>query len=219
VVAVRLRSDSSGPGELRPAGYPAELERDVVTLAGEVVRVRPIRPGDAPALVAFHAGLSARTVYLRFFGVHPLLADREVERFTHVDYRDRLALVVETGCRLVAVGRYDRVTGTDEAEVAFVVDDAYQHQGLGTLLADELAAAGWARGIRALVADTLADNAGMIEVFHGLGLPTTSSFDSGVVRMRLPIEPVPSYAEVLARREATRHVQPPGPADPGAVAC
>jgi RimJ/RimL family protein N-acetyltransferase len=228
VAAVSVRADGSGnaePGGVagtpgapvatppeepgRPPGYPSDLERDVRTLSGESVHVRPIRPDDAPALVAFHAGLSAQTVYLRFFTFHPVLTPREVERFTRVDYCDRLALVVESERRLVAIARYDREAGTDEAEVAFIVGDEHQHQGLGTLLADELARAAWARGIRSFVADTLADNAGMLEVFHGLGFPVTSVFDEGVVRIRFPIEPVPSYADALARREATRRLPAP----------
>ena len=196
-----------GSSEL-PLGYPVELERDVLTRKGERVHLRPICPDDAAALVAFHEGLSAHSVYMRFFGFHPLLSPREVERFTQVDYVDRLALVVEARGRLVAVGRFDRVLGTSTAEVAFLVDDAYQHQGIGTLLADELAAAAWARGVTDLVADTLPENSGMLEVFRCTGFPVTSAFEDGVVRVRFPIVPVPAYTEALSRREAARRPPP-----------
>jgi GNAT superfamily N-acetyltransferase len=210
------RDGGAAPGVARsgsseqPKGYPVELERDVLTRKGERVHLRPIRPDDAAALVAFHEGLSAHSVYMRFFGFHPLLSAREVERFTQVDYVDRLALVVEAQGRLVAVGRFDRVLGTSTAEVAFLVDDAYQHQGIGTLLADELAAAAWARGITELVADTLPENSGMLEVFRCIGFPVTSDFEDGVVRVRFPIVPVPAYTEALSEREAARRPPPEG---------
>lgn len=191
---------------LRPGEYPSDLERQARTRAGNVVCVRPIRPGDAPALVVFHSALSARTVYLRFFGFHPVLTATEVERFTHVDYVDRLALVVVADARIVGVGRYDRVPGTSEAEVAFIVDDDYQHQGVGTLLADELVRAARQRGVQTFVADTLPENSGMLELFHTMGFPVRSSFEDGVVRVRFPIDDVPAYAEALARREESRAV-------------
>jgi GNAT superfamily N-acetyltransferase len=201
----------------RAPGYPAELERDVVTRTGQVVHVRPIRPADAPRLVAFHSALSPASVYLRFFSYHPVLTAREVERFTQVDYVERLALVVEAAGRLVAIGRYDRLAGTDEAEVAFIVDDDYQQQGIGTLLADDLARAARRQGVSEFVADTLAENSGMLEMFRRVGFPMTTSFQDGVVKVRLSIEPGPAYAELLSAREAARRV-PAGP-DVGDAGC
>ncbi len=155
-------------------------------------------------LVAFHASLSPQSAYLRFFDFHPLLTAREVERFTHVDYRDRLALVVLAGNRIVAVGRYDRIARTDEAEVAFVVEDDYQHQGIGTLLADELARAARVQGIRMFVADTLVENVAMLGMLRRTGFPVDARMEEGVVEVRFSIEPVASYLEALARREAGR---------------
>jgi hypothetical protein len=56
------------------------------------------------------------------------------------------------------------------------------------------------------VADTLAENAAMLEMFHHMGFPVESGFEEGVVKVRFPIEPVPAYLEALARREAGRHL-------------
>ena len=120
-----------------PPNYPLRLEREVES--GNLrYRVRPIRPDDAPMLIEFHEHLSPHSCYLRFFSFHPTLSATEVDRFTCVDYKDRLALVAETHDHLIAVGRYDRHVGTPEAEVAFVVADDYQHHGIGSLLLDEL---------------------------------------------------------------------------------
>ena len=119
--------------------YPSELERDVVSDGYLRYHVRPIRPDDAPRLVAFHNDLLPRSVFLRFFTFHTELSPKEVERFTCVDYVNRLALVAEIEDRLIAVGRYDSAPGDTEAEVAFVVADDFQHHGIGALLLDELA--------------------------------------------------------------------------------
>jgi RimJ/RimL family protein N-acetyltransferase len=186
----------NGPSETPPAPYPVNLECEVTTLLGTTVRVRPIRPEDANRLVDFHRGLSPQSVYFRFFSPHPKLSEAEIERFTHVDYADRLALVVEVAGELVAVGRYDRISGT-EAEVAFVVTDAWQHHGIATLLLELLAQAAWACGIDTFVASTLPDNRDMLGVFAHSRFEVTTRFDGGLVSIRFGIGP------------ATRHDRPP----------
>ena len=193
-----------------PAGYPDDLERDVAGAGGLRYHVRPIRPDDAPRLVAFHQLLSPHSVYLRFFTFHPTLSQGEVERFTTVDYVNRLALVATAGDRLIAVGRFDRVPGETEAEVAFVVADEYQHHGIGSLLLDELARAAWQRGIEVFKAETLAENAAMLDVFRHAGFPVTSGIEYGTVTLRFPIEPTDAYLSALAAREETRLPPPLG---------
>ena len=197
----------NGEGELAARvqdGYPRGAERDVRIDVGEVVHIRPIRADDATMLRAFHASLSPESIYLRFFNFHAELSDREVEHFTQVDYEDRLALIVLARGAMVAVGRYERLAGTDEAEVAFLVRDDYQGHGIGTLLADELARAARTHGIRVFQAETLSHNAAMLELFRRIGFPVETRYEGGVVKVRFPIEPVAVYLEALARREAAR---------------
>jgi GNAT superfamily N-acetyltransferase len=196
---------------LEPA-YPRDLERDVVSDAGTRYHVRPIRPDDAPRLVDFHHHLSSRSIYLRFFSFHPELSAAEVERFTCVDYVDRLALVAEVDDRLLGVGRFDRKPGETEAEVAFVVADEYQHHGIGTLLLDELVRAARERGISTFRAETLCENRTMLDVFHHAGFPVTSSIEYGTVTLRFPIEENDEYRTALASREAARRVEGDAPA-------
>lgn len=169
--------------------FPAELECDVQTLDGVIVHMRPIRPDDGTRLMKFHEGLSSESVYRRFFYVHRRLSSAEIERFTHVDYVERLALVVVDGERLVAVGRYERLPETSEAEVAFVVADEFQHHGIGTLLLKHLADAAVTRGITTFVAQTLTENRDMLDVFMKSGFTVTTSSDYGTVRLRFSIEP------------------------------
>ena len=201
-----------------PSGYPAELVHECRTRTGLRVLVRPIRPDDAAGLAEFHRQLSARSVYRRFFFVHPRLSDAEVARFTAVDYRDRLALVAEEGGRMAAVGRYDRTPGTDDAEVAFVVTDDLQHQGIGTLLLQQLAAAARCRGIETFSARTLVENRDMLHVFVDSGFPATTAFEDGTISVRFRSGPTrrcrwPRPCRIRGTPPATRCRG--GRADPG----
>jgi GNAT superfamily N-acetyltransferase len=194
-----LSAPEGAPASPDPPGYPRALERDVVS--GELrYHVRPIRPGDGPGLVDFHRRLSPRSVYLRFFSAHPTLSEAEVTRFTSVDYEDRLALVATLDDHLIAVARYDRAPGASEAEVAFVVDDTYQHHGVGSELLDELADAAFANGVTMFRADTLAENRTMLDVFHHAGFPVTSEIAYGTVTLRFPITPTAASAAARAAR-------------------
>ncbi len=186
--------------------YPLELVRDVETRDGRIVHLRPIRPEDDERLTEFHERLSVRSVYRRFFFVHPRLSAAETQHFTHVDYVNRLALVVEDDGRLVAVGRYDRSPGTADAEVAFVVADEFQHHGLGTILLEHLAEAALRNGITAFEAQTLAENRDMLAVFMNSGFHVTSSRDFGTVSLRFSIEPDDAYRSASACRRNSLHL-------------
>jgi GNAT superfamily N-acetyltransferase len=194
--------------QISPPNYPSDLERKVVLSDGTRCDLRPIRPDDAELLVDFHEHLSSRSSYLRFFTFHPTLSVGEVERFTSVDYLDRLAFVVEVDGELVAVGRFDRHVGTPEAEVAFVVADDYQYHGLGSLLLDELAQAARDRGITTFLADTLSENHAMLGVFRHSGFEISSNTEYGTVALRFGIGLTESYRVALAQRDQARQMTP-----------
>jgi GNAT superfamily N-acetyltransferase len=151
------------------------------------VTLRTIRPDDASRLIDFHQQLSARSVYRRFFFVHPVLSATEVERFTCVDQIDRLAIIAEDGGRLIAVGRYDRSPDSTDAEVAFVVADDCQHHGIAMTLLKALAEAARDHGISTFVAYVLPENHEMLGVFRRSGFPMGRAVEDGVVTVRLDL--------------------------------
>lgn len=162
---------------------------DVVPLRdGSVVTLVPMTPAEAERLLRFHSGLSPQTVYRRFFSFHPELSPDELYRFTHVDHRDREAIVACAGPEIVAVARFDRTPDPAVAEVAFVVADSWQGRGLGSLLFQRLADRARALGVRRLAADTLPENARMLAVFHHAGVPLTSTLSEGVVHLTLELD-------------------------------
>jgi GNAT superfamily N-acetyltransferase len=161
---------------------PSHVLRD-----GTPVAVRPISTDDDERLTHFHESLSAETTRLRFFAVHPHLSRRETARFTDVDHTDREAWVALVDDEIIGVGRFERLTNSDDAEVAFVVADRWQGLGVGPILLRQLADCARAVGIRRLLAETLAENRHMLEVFARSGLPVTRSMAQGVVTVTMTL--------------------------------
>ena len=188
--------------------YPRHWEADVLLRDGQVAHLRPITPDDAALLVDFYSHVSAESKYLRFFAPMPQLSDRDVVRFTTVDHRDRVALMLMTvGTEMIAVGRFDRIprppggTGPDEAEVAFLVQDAHQGRGVGQLLLEHLAQAGRELGVEHFVAEVLPENRRMIRTFSDAGYRVTGGFAEGVMRLDFPIDATDTSLEVMQARE------------------
>ena len=185
-------SKHSGCGVALPTSvaprYPKGLEARVEIRGGRTLTLRPIRSDDEEKLLAFHAHLSADSIYRRYFSFHPDLAHDEVHHLTHVDYDSRLALVIEDGDDIVGVARYERRHDIAEAEVAFVIRDDYQHLGLGHRLFASLAVAARSRGVTTFTAETLCRNHDMISVFGHSGFPVTSSISAGEISVRISID-------------------------------
>jgi acetyl coenzyme A synthetase (ADP forming)-like protein len=169
------------------AGDPSAWVADVVSADGRTVRIRPIRPDDDERVLRLYERLSPESMYLRFFSPVPAAMAHQTERLTQVDQDQHVAIVAEHGDDLVAMARYDREPPGDTAEVAFVVDDAHQGRGLGTLLLEHLAAIGRGQGIRRFVATTLPQNRRMLEVFRDAGYEVTSHFEQGTFEVSFSI--------------------------------
>ena len=180
---------------------PPGWEADVVAADGGTVHLRPITPQDADGIVGLMERSSDQTRYYRFFGPMKRLSDKALYRFTHVDHDNRVAFVVLLGEELVGVGRYDRYPDTDDAEVAFLVEDAHQRRGLGSVLLEHLAAAARERGITRFVAEVLSQNSGMVRVFLDAGYEARRSYEDGVVHLTFPIAPTEQALAVTYERE------------------
>ncbi len=190
--------------DVSPRDYPEHWEADVLLRDGRTAHLRPILPEDADGLVEFYGQVSDESKYMRFFAPMPNLSDRDVARFTTVDYRDRVAFVVTVAQMIIAVGRYDVVEHRPEgsrAEVAFLVQDAHQGRGIGQLLLEHLAQAGRERGVGRFVAEVLPDNRRMIQVFREQGYQVRGDWDEGVMHLEFDIDPTDTAIGVIAARE------------------
>ncbi|MET7288740.1 GNAT family N-acetyltransferase [Streptomyces sp. NPDC005573] len=189
--------------------YPAHWEADVVLRDGGTARVRPITIGDADRLVSFYEQVSDESKYYRFFAPYPRLSAKDVHRFTHHDFVDRVGLAATIGDEFVATVRYDRIGAgglpasapADEAEVAFLVQDSHQGRGVASALLEHIAAVARERGIRRFAAEVLPANTKMIKVFTDAGYTQKRSFEDGVVRLELDLEPTDRSLAVQRARE------------------
>ncbi|MBK1788354.1 bifunctional acetate--CoA ligase family protein/GNAT family N-acetyltransferase [Prauserella cavernicola] len=193
-------TSDTGEQSFDPFDFPRQWEADVVLSDGGTVHLRPVVPADADGLVALHGRLSDRTRYLRYFGAYPRIPARDLERFSTVDHHSRVAFVALLGDDIVAVGRYEGLDD-DSAEVAFVVDDAHQGRGLGSILLEHLAAAASERGLRRFVAEVLAENSAMVRVFRDAGYHVSRAFEEGVVHLEFDIDPTEESLAVARARE------------------
>ena len=181
--------------------YPEYWEADVVLRDGGTAHLRPIHPSDADAVQAFHTGQSQKSIYMRFFAFKARLSSKELKRFTEVDYKDRVALVITIGGEILGIGRYDRLADPEEAEVAFNIADAHQGRGIGSILLEHLAAAARENGIRKFRAEVLPENRKMLMVFSDAGYDVKRHFDDGVVSLEFNIDPTEKSRAVMEARE------------------
>jgi ribosomal protein S18 acetylase RimI-like enzyme len=159
------------------------------------VTTRPVRPDDAPLFCRLWDRLSPETVYRRFHA--PLRSPpADAHRLVEVDHDLREALVAVVGGEVVGVARYDRSPADPgTADVAVVVEDAWQGVGVGRQLLGELTELAARRGVRSLTADVQADNDRMVGLLRRLLPGAVLTPEHGVYAVQ---SPVPSAAAPVA---------------------
>jgi GNAT superfamily N-acetyltransferase len=151
------------------------------------VLLRPIRPDDESRLVDLYDRLSRDSRYQRFFSVMRRLPPDWAHFLANVDYRRRLALVLEPRTAgpplVIGVGRYEPTDQEGIAEVAFAVQDDWQGRGLGVVLFNALLAVAEANGIRRFRAWVLGENRRMLGLITRLADVQSRRLDSGVFEL------------------------------------
>jgi RimJ/RimL family protein N-acetyltransferase len=131
---------------------------------------------------------TAESLRRRFFGAKRDFSDKEKAFFLDVDFINHVALAatIDEGGRraIVGGGRYI-VSERGQGEVAFVVIDAYQGQGIAAMLTRHLANLARVAGLKELVADVLPENAAMRKVLGKFGFQAGRSQDPQVIHMTM----------------------------------
>lgn len=166
--------------------------RAVILRDGAVMQMRALRQQDRASLIALFNRCSPETIRYRFLRMVKELPDSLLDHLIAVDGDRHVALVVTEQAeaeRIVAVGRYFALADRPAvAEVSFLVEDALQRRGIGTILLDTLAEIARAHGITRFAADVLADNRLMLSVFNKAGYALTSSTSYGVTHLEFEIK-------------------------------
>jgi RimJ/RimL family protein N-acetyltransferase len=152
--------------------------------------MRALRPTDEAGMLDAINHTNAESLRRRFFVTKREFSEKEKSFFMNVDFVNHVALVAEIDednrRKIIGSGRYI-VSEPGEAEVAFVVIDAYQGQGIGTLLTRHLTVIARAAGLRKLTADVLPENAPMQKVLRKFGFEARSVKDPQVVHYELAL--------------------------------
>src|ERR1700728_3693912 len=174
----------------------------LVTLrSGDVVRIRPVRPGDAPALARAYTNLGEQSRYRRFFTAMPKLPETTLKAAVDVDHVDHEALVAVPLRSTEIVGEclFIRLPDQpDTAEVGVTVVDAWQGRGLGSALLARLSDRAAEAGIEYFTAEVLAENRTMLALLSRLGQVETESRGPVVTtRVELGEPPRPAAPDFL----------------------
>lgn len=158
---------------------------------GRRLEIRAYRSSDKEALESAVGRTSALSLYRRFFTIKRDFTEREREFLLNVDFINHVALVALTDeagqPAIVGGGRYV-VVKPGSAEVAFIVIDEYQGQGIGAALLRHLTNAARAAGLREFVAEVLAENNPMLKAFKNSGLPMSMAREGEYVHVTLLLD-------------------------------
>ncbi len=178
---------------IRP--YPVQYVKPWRFEDGIEVLIRPIPPEDERSIVRFHAKLSERSIYQRYF--RPVTLDQRVshDRLVRVcfsDYDREIVLVAERRdpisreSEIIAVGRLSKAHLMNEAELAVLIVDEFQSRGLGTEISGRLIEIARSESLTRVTVEILGENLQMIEVCRLLGF-RLEHLQGGVIHGVLPL--------------------------------
>jgi acyl-CoA hydrolase/GNAT superfamily N-acetyltransferase len=170
--------------------YPAAVDEISRLKDGTAVRFRPIKPSDEEQMRQLFYRFSDEAVYYRYFGHVKAMPHAKMQQYVNVDWSNTMSIVglVESDdkSRVIAEARYIIERERPYAEVVFVVDEAYQGQGIATYMFRMLVRLARERGVQGFTADVLFSNLGMMKVFRNGGLPIKAELKQGIYHIFIP---------------------------------
>ena len=172
--------------------YPSQIDKTMKLKNGEPLRIRAIRPSDEEQMRGLFYRFSEESVYYRYFSPIKTMPHTKMQEYVNVDFSKALSIVGLLGPagqgRIIAEARYIRHPHSSLADVAFIVDDAYQGNGIATFMFRLLIKLAQEQGITGFTADVLASNRGMMVVFEKGGFPVEAHLEEGEYHLTIPFE-------------------------------
>ena len=169
--------------------YPSDLETIRVTKTGLSIQLRPVKISDESALKDFFYSLSDNSMYRRFISTRKDIPHERLQEFVVIDYRKEmviLAILQENDQeKIMGVGQYGIMEGTHMADVAFVVSDTAQNQGIGRQLLLYLTLLATKQGILGFSAEVLVNNLSMQHLFETAGFDITKRNIEGLYELKM----------------------------------
>jgi GNAT superfamily N-acetyltransferase len=161
---------------------------------GQPVTIRAIRAEDKEKVNRAFQNLDRESVYTRLFSYKQELTENDLKRITEIDYEKEVGLVVTRALEkeeiIIGSGRYFAFDGADgrlHAEVAFLVEEDYQGQGMARMILSHLAAIARSRGIAFFEAEVLPGNKAMLTAFARSGLPMKQRHAGDTIQVTLSL--------------------------------
>ena len=171
--------------------YPADIETRHIFKDDINVRFRAIKPSDEDQMRRLFYRFSDKAIYYRYFSPIKTMPHEKMQEYVNVDYRDVLsivALVGEPGQQtIIGEARFAKHQSKPFVDIAFIVDEAYQGQGIATYLYQMLARLAKDRGAQGMTADVLASNRAMIKVFEKGPFPVQAKVEQGVYELTIDL--------------------------------
>ena len=164
--------------------YPADVQRTRTFKNNTVIAFRPIKPSDEEGMRRLFYRFSDTSVYYRYFTPVTSMPHAKMQEYVNIDYTDTMSIVGLCGRageeRVVAEGRYAKGRKEGYAEVAFVVDEAFQNLGIATGMLTLLNDIAKKRGFKGFTAQVLSSNRQMMAVFKKLGSSCDVTTSDGI---------------------------------------
>ncbi|TCT06903.1 bifunctional acetate--CoA ligase family protein/GNAT family N-acetyltransferase [Aquabacter spiritensis] len=172
---------------IRP--YPSRLAGTLALTDGQILRFRPIRPEDEPALVDMVRRSDPQDVRMRFLGALKDFPHLMAARLSQIDYHREMALVALNDLQeIVGAVRIIADPDNEEAEYAIMVRSDQKGRGLGYGLMTEILAYARGQGLKRVFGDVLRENQPMLRVAEDLGFTVRAgSDDPTLVRVDLDL--------------------------------
>ncbi len=173
------------------ANYPFQYIKEV-EVHGRKMRFRPVRSDDDDLMLNLFTTFSEETIYHRFF-THVTMTPSRVKRFTHIDYRDQMAIVAvhknDGERQLLGVVRYAAMREKKGwAEMAIVVGDPWQRMGIGSRLLRYLVEVARNEGYEGLIGFVHYENQGVDKLFRKLDMPFKEKDTGTEVMYEIPLK-------------------------------
>lgn len=160
---------------IRP--YPVQYVVHKTLKNGTPLTIRPIRPEDERAMIAFHKELSDSTVRQRYFDFITLDERITHERLVKICFNDfdrAISLIALTPSStntpaIAGVVRLSRLPQQSTADLKMTISDPYQHKGIGTCLLNHMINVAKQENISQITATILSENDGMIQLCKKAG--------------------------------------------------
>lgn len=172
-----------------PGEYPEELETYRTTKTGLPVLLRPVKISDEPLLKDFFYSLSTQSLSQRFMSMRQDIPHQILQRFSVINFTNEMVILAilsdQQKEEVIGVGQYAIDAEAHTAEVALVIQDDYQHQGLGTEILKYLTYLAKKQGLLGFTAEVFLENRPMLHLFEKMGFDVTRKMSDGIYQLKM----------------------------------